>query len=184
MRGQASGGQVRGDRVDVGRAGRGRGAGDLDSVGKLADLVGCVGALPGSSLALCRRPGAPSAAKRTYLRAQFYRINSRRGPRKAIAAVAASILTAVYYILRDGVPYRDLGTRLLRSPRQEQAVEATHPPDRGPRISSPTASGCIVPTRPRPGWGELSFWVVEFLGSCGPPHKPAPHGDPLENFRG
>jgi hypothetical protein len=34
---------------------------------------------------------------------------ARRGPKKAIVAVAASMLTAAYYILRDGVEYRDLG---------------------------------------------------------------------------
>lgn len=48
-------------------------------------------------------------AKNTYLRAQFQRVKSRRGPKKAIMAVAASILTAVYIMLRDGVEYRDLG---------------------------------------------------------------------------
>jgi transposase len=47
--------------------------------------------------------------KETYLRAQFLRIKARRGPKKAILAVAASMLTAAYYILRDHVPYRDLG---------------------------------------------------------------------------
>jgi transposase len=49
----------------------------------------------------------------TYLRAQFYRIRARRGPKKAIMAVAASMLTAIYYILRDGVEYRDLGPTYL-----------------------------------------------------------------------
>lgn len=48
-------------------------------------------------------------AKNTYLRAQFQRLKSRRGPKKAIMAVAASILTAAYFMLRDGVAYRDLG---------------------------------------------------------------------------
>jgi transposase len=46
--------------------------------------------------------------KDSYLRAQFLRLKSRRGPMKAIVAVAASMLTAAYHILRDGVPYRDL----------------------------------------------------------------------------
>lgn len=68
------------------------------------------------------RPGAPwlkstlvQAAwpavrtKCSYLRAQFHRLKSRRGPKKAIVAVAASMLTAVYYILKNHVPYRDLG---------------------------------------------------------------------------
>ncbi len=47
--------------------------------------------------------------KGTYLRAQFQRLKSRRGPKKAVVAVAASILTAIYFMLRDGVAYQDLG---------------------------------------------------------------------------
>lgn len=58
--------------------------------------------------------------KNSYLRAQFARLKARRGAKKAIVAVAASMLTAAFYILRDGVTYRDLGgdhfTR--RNPRQ------------------------------------------------------------------
>jgi transposase len=52
------------------------------------------------------------AAKRksgSYLQAQFLRLRSRRGPQKAICAVAASILTAVYHMLKDGTLYQDLG---------------------------------------------------------------------------
>jgi transposase len=45
----------------------------------------------------------------SYFRAQFLRLRARRGPKKAIVAVAASILTAAYHILSRGVPYRDLG---------------------------------------------------------------------------
>ena len=37
------------------------------------------------------------------------RQKSRRGPKKAIMAVAASMLTAIYYMLRDGVEFHDLG---------------------------------------------------------------------------
>src|SRR5262249_8394716 len=33
----------------------------------------------------------------------------RRGPKKAICAVAASILTAAYHMLKDGTFYEDLG---------------------------------------------------------------------------
>jgi transposase len=47
--------------------------------------------------------------KNSYYRAQFFRLRARRGPKKAIVAVAASMLTAIYYILRDGVEYRELG---------------------------------------------------------------------------
>src|ERR1700726_4076370 len=47
--------------------------------------------------------------KNSYLQAQFYRIKARRGPKKAIMAVAASILTAIYHMLKDGTMYKDLG---------------------------------------------------------------------------
>ncbi len=47
--------------------------------------------------------------KGSYLQAQYHRLRSRRGPQKAICAVAASILTAVYHILKNGTPYQDLG---------------------------------------------------------------------------
>jgi transposase len=45
----------------------------------------------------------------TYFRAQFLRLKARRGPKKAIVAVAASLLTAAYYVLQRGVDYQDLG---------------------------------------------------------------------------
>lgn len=47
--------------------------------------------------------------KASYLHAQFLRLKARRGAKKAILAVAASMLTAAYFMLRDGVPYHDLG---------------------------------------------------------------------------
>lgn len=47
--------------------------------------------------------------QRTYTQAQFLRLRARRGPMKAVVAVAATILTAAYYILRDGASYRELG---------------------------------------------------------------------------
>jgi len=45
--------------------------------------------------------------KDSYLRAQFLRLRARRGGKKAIVAVAASILTIMYYIIRDGTPSRN-----------------------------------------------------------------------------
>jgi transposase len=52
---------------------------------------------------------AAARKKDSYLRAQFLRLKSRRGPKKAILAVAASMLTAAYHMLKDDVDYRDLG---------------------------------------------------------------------------
>jgi len=56
---------------------------------------------------------AARRAKQSYLRAQFNRLAARRGVKKAVVAVAASILTSAYFILRDGVTYRDLGPDYL-----------------------------------------------------------------------
>jgi transposase len=47
--------------------------------------------------------------KRTYLNALFHRIKRKSGSKKAIVAVASAMLRAIYYMLRDGTPYRDLG---------------------------------------------------------------------------
>ena len=68
------------------------------------------------------RPGAPwlkavlvqSAwcavrVKASYLHALFQRLKARRGPRTAIGAVAAAMLTAISPMLKRGAAYRDLG---------------------------------------------------------------------------
>jgi transposase len=52
---------------------------------------------------------AAKRAKDSYYRAQFFRLQNRRGPQKAICAVAASILTAIYHILKHGIEHQDLG---------------------------------------------------------------------------
>jgi transposase len=52
---------------------------------------------------------AAARAKTGYLRAQFLRLRSRRGPKKAIMAVASSMLTAAYHILKNNLPWKDLG---------------------------------------------------------------------------
>ena len=57
---------------------------------------------------------AASRKKDSYLQAQFRRLRHRRGPKKAICAVAASILTTVYHMLRDGTFYHDLGAEHFR----------------------------------------------------------------------
>lgn len=52
---------------------------------------------------------AASRRQDSYYKAQFSRLKARRGPKKAICAVAASILTAIYHMLKDGTGHRDLG---------------------------------------------------------------------------
>lgn len=48
--------------------------------------------------------------KTGFLKTQYLRLKTRRGPKKAAIAVAASILTIVYHMLRDGTCYQELGS--------------------------------------------------------------------------
>jgi transposase len=47
--------------------------------------------------------------KHTYLGAQFRRLAARRGKKKAVIAVAHSVLVVIYHVLTRNEPYRDLG---------------------------------------------------------------------------
>jgi transposase len=62
---------------------------------------------------------AATRSKGTYLHAQYLRLRGRRGPKKAICAVAASILTAAYHMLKDGTFYNDVGSAHFHRRRPE-----------------------------------------------------------------
>jgi transposase len=64
--------------------------------------------------------------KNCYFQAQFLRIKARHGAKKAAIAVAASILTTVYHMLRDGTCYQDLGPEYFtrRNPAKIAATAA------------------------------------------------------------
>jgi transposase len=68
---------------------------------------------------------AASRAKDSYFRGQFHRLRVRRGPKKAICAVAASILTTVYHMFKDGT---------------DMPISAPTTSTGGPTPSRPTAS--------------------------------------------
>ncbi|MFN2245593.1 MAG: IS110 family transposase [Candidatus Promineifilaceae bacterium] len=52
---------------------------------------------------------AAGRSRDNYLSAQFRRLASRRGKKRAAVAVAHSILVIAYHMLRDGTDYRELG---------------------------------------------------------------------------
>lgn len=102
--------------------------GDMDRFPTAGHLVAWAGLCPGQNESAGKRKrsrlrkGDPWlktilvqcawAAKRkkdSYYKAQFFRLSGRRGPQKASCAVAASILTAIYHMLRDGTVHQDLG---------------------------------------------------------------------------
>ncbi len=64
---------------------------------------------------------AAKRAKNSYYRALFFRLQARRGPQKAICAVAAAILTAIYHMLKTGTLHQDLGADYFnrRSPQSK-----------------------------------------------------------------
>jgi transposase len=66
---------------------------------------------------------AATRNKHNYLHAQFIRLRARRGPQKAIIAVAASILTAVYHLLREQSTYRELGALYFARTDKERTAQ-------------------------------------------------------------
>jgi transposase len=112
---------------------------DMDRFGAAAQLASWAGMCPGhhesagKSRSGKARPGpkwlqrtltesakAAGRSKGTYLGALYSRLRGRRGPAKATKAVGHSILIAVFHMLRDGVPYEELGPDWFRRLRPEQ----------------------------------------------------------------
>jgi len=50
-----------------------------------------------------------SRSKGTYLQAQFRRLSARRGRKRALVAVAHSLLGIIYHVLKEGAVYQELG---------------------------------------------------------------------------
>jgi len=59
--------------------------------------------------ALIQAAHAAAHTKNTYLSAQYHRLAARRGKKRAAVAVAHTILTIIYHILRTGRSYEELG---------------------------------------------------------------------------
>lgn len=62
--------------------------------------------------------------KKSYFHAQFMRISSHRGKKRAYVAVAHSMLIAIYHILKDGVRFVDLGAEYYNQFNKERKINA------------------------------------------------------------
>ncbi len=62
--------------------------------------------------------------KNSHFRAQFQRVSAHRGSKKAYVAVAHSMLIAIYHILKDRVPFRDLGADYYNQFNKERKINA------------------------------------------------------------
>lgn len=63
---------------------------------------------------------AASKSKNSYLAAQYRRLAARRGKKRAVMAVAHSLLGIFYHILKDNVDYKDLGPDYLNTLHPEK----------------------------------------------------------------
>ena len=60
---------------------------------------------------------------KSYFYAQYQRLVVRRGKNRATVAVAHSMLTAIYHILKDHVPFRDLGADYYNQFNRERKIK-------------------------------------------------------------
>ena len=60
--------------------------------------------------------------KTSYFYAQFQRISARRGKKRAYVAVAHSMLIAIYHILKDNIPFVDLGSEYYNQFNKERKI--------------------------------------------------------------
>jgi len=72
--------------------------------------------------ALVEAAWAAARSKDTYLSALYARLVPRKGQRRALVAVAHSILVSAYQMLKTGQPYRELGADYFARLRPERTV--------------------------------------------------------------
>ena len=70
--------------------------------------------------ALVQAAWAASHKKDSYFQAHAHNLMHRRGRKRGLVAVAHSLLTVIYHMLKEGTLYRDLGPRFL------DQIRATH----------------------------------------------------------
>jgi transposase len=83
---------------------------------------------------------AVARTKGSYLSARYHRVKSRRGHAKATVATGHKILTAAYHVLKQGVPYHELGEEFFYRPDTEdtELPPPTRPPTPTPQPPSHT----------------------------------------------
>lgn len=74
-----------------------------------------------STIVECAR--AAIRNKESYLYARYQRIAARRGGKRALIAIAHSMLLAIYHILKDLQPYQDLGSNYYTSLNEEKILK-------------------------------------------------------------
>ncbi len=65
---------------------------------------------------------AATRTKNTYLRSKYDSLVGRRGKKRALIAVGHKILIASYFILKDKVPYKELGSEFLQDKKKGKQI--------------------------------------------------------------
>jgi len=60
--------------------------------------------------------------KGSYYRAKYYKLKARRGPKKAIVAIAHRISKAIYNIIKNGDTFKDLGEDYLTAQTRQRSI--------------------------------------------------------------
>ncbi|WP_206919985.1 IS110 family transposase [Alicyclobacillus suci] len=114
---------------------------DMDQFPSAANLCSWAGLAPGNNesagkrksgktrkgnqklrTALVEEARAAARTRQTYLSAQYHRIAARRGSSRATIAVAHSILSMVYYMLKRRQPYIELGPTYYETRKKDAVV--------------------------------------------------------------
>ena len=66
---------------------------------------------------------AASRTKNTYLGAKYYSLVGRRGKKRALIAVGHKILVMAYHVIKNGVPYKELGKDYFLHRREDKIVK-------------------------------------------------------------
>jgi transposase len=69
---------------------------------------------------LCQAAWAATRQKNCYLSAQFHRLAARRGMKRAVMAVAHTMLVIGYHMLKTGETYHELGATYLEQINKDQ----------------------------------------------------------------
>lgn len=72
--------------------------------------------------ALVEAAQAASRTKGTYLAKQYQRVAARRGHKRAVVAVAHSILIIAYHLIKDGTTYQDLGANYFDERDRDRVI--------------------------------------------------------------
>ena len=74
-----------------------------------------------ATLVVCAR--AAIRNKQSYLYSRYQRIAARRGGKRALIAIAHTMLTAIYHMLKEKVPYYELGADYYSVKNQEKLIK-------------------------------------------------------------